>query len=380
MEKIRVAIVHNIIPPYRDKLFRMLSRHPQIDLTVFFCSKTHKMRQWDVLDPSYRSEVLPGITVDLGWFANHFNPSIVGRIARGRYDVVVLGGHTDITMQLALLAGKLSGAPVILWTEGTVSAELGEARFLAPAYRLLFSRINGFIVPGTVSKGYVIHHGGAAERVVIAPNMVDNERFSSLLPSRCRIRQEITQELSLEGKRLILFSGRLVPYKGILDLVKAFAIVKKQVPEAALLIMGNGEQKDEVEQEVRGRGLTDVRLIGWPSQDAMPRYYIASDIFVLPTHMDVWGLAINEAMASALPIITTDRAGAAMDMVKDGVNGSIIPPGDPNHLARAIVSMLQNPELRDMGQRSLQMVSSRFSPESAVEGFITAILQAAEGA
>lgn len=377
--KLRVAIVHNIIPPYRDILFRMLSHHPRIDLTVFFCSDTHKMRQWDVIDPSYCSEVLPGITIDLGWFANHFNPSIVGRIARGRYDVIIVGGHTDATMQLAILAGKLSGTPVVLWTEGTLSAELGAARRLAPVNHYLFKRFDKFVVPGTMAKEYVIRHGALAQDVIVAPNTVDNERFTSMLPSRHFVRQEVEKELKLEGKQLILFSGRLVPYKGIIDLVKAFQKVKEQVPKAALVIMGDGELRDEVEGLIMANALTDVRLIGWPSQDAVPRYYIASDLFVLPTHMDVWGLAINEAMASALPIITTTYAGAARDMILDGVNGAIVPCGDPDQLAESIVRMLRDPRLRDMGEESLRMISSRFAPEHTVEGFVTAILQAVKG-
>lgn len=375
----RVAIVHNIIPPYRVKLFESLSKHPDVELTVYYCSSTHKMRQWEIVEATYDHKVLPGFAVDIGPIANHVNPSIISTIERERFDVVIIGGHTDTTMQLALLACRLTGTPIILWTEGIKEAELSVGRLMRPWSKMLIGRMNAFIVPGNAAKDYVVDLGARPDDVIIAPNMVDNDKFLAAYDSREACCTTVRKELNLEGKKVILFSGRLVAIKGVTELLAAYATVYKKDPDTALVYLGDGELRSQLENRCKELGLPLVRFPGWPSQAEVARYYAAADLFVLPTRMDVWGLAINEAMASGLPVISTTMAGASRDMIVPNDNGFIVPPGDIVALAQCIEKILGDEDLRErMGQRSLELLKRGFSARMSVEGYIRAIERVAK--
>ena len=116
MNKHKVALVHNIVAPYRVPLFEALARHPTIDLQVYYCAKTHKNRRWDVLESNaYSYKVLPGIAIEAASITYHINPSILTQLAANQYDCVILGGSADFTTQFSFFISKALKLPVILW-------------------------------------------------------------------------------------------------------------------------------------------------------------------------------------------------------------------------------------------------------------------------
>jgi glycosyltransferase involved in cell wall biosynthesis len=124
---------------------------------------------------------------------------------------------------------------------------------------------------------------------------------------------------------------------------------------------------------VGGARIERVHFAGHVPIPELPRYYAAADVLVLPSHEEVWGLVLNEAAASGLPLVATTVTGASADLIEEGLNGYTVPPGDPACLADAIGKVLQRPE--EMGSTSWRIVSDRTYSQNA-----SAILEAIDAA
>ncbi len=173
------------------------------------------------------------------------------------------------------------------------------------------------------------------------------------MPSTRQKKEERRRENDINTEKVILCIGQFVPRKGI-DILLMSAIHVKS--NATLIIIG-GEPTDSYLQLVNEHRLNHVRFVDFMDKSDMSAYFSLADIFVLPTREDIWGLVINEAMAEGLPIITTDKCIAGLELVEDNVNGFIIPINEPRLLAEKIDYILTDPKKNEsFGQASLHKV------------------------
>lgn len=120
--------------------------------------------------------------------------------------------------------------------------------------------------------------------------------------------------------------------------------------------------------------IKDVYFKGWVSEEMKYIYYSTSDLFVLPTLDDVWGLVINEAMCCGLPVISTKAAGASWDMIIPEENGYVVEPSNLDQLYLAMKNIMEDKFLRDkMGKKSLEIVKTKFNIANMINGFVSAI-------
>ena len=150
---------------------------------------------------------------------------------------------------------------------------------------------------------------------------------------------------------MILAIGQMIHRKGFDVLLKA---AKDLAPEIGIYFVG-GEAKAEYLQLKEELGLTNVHFLGFQKKERLAKFYKAADLFVLPTREDIWGLVINEAMACGLPVITTDKCVAGLELVKDGKNGYIVPVDDRDALVRRINGLLAE-DYRKMGENALETI------------------------
>ena len=101
----------------------------------------------------------------------------------------------------------------------------------------------------------------------------------------------------------------------------------------------------------------NVHFIGFKNKEELKEYYRVADVFVLPTREDIWGLVINEAMANGLPVITTDKCIAGLELVNNGENGYIVPVEDVSALEKAIKEVFEN-NFKNMGEKSLEIINN----------------------
>ncbi len=180
----------------------------------------------------------------------------------------------------------------------------------------------------------------------------------SLFPEVRPVVSELRYKLHVVGKKVALFTGRIVSEKGVEYLVKAAKKINGEV-----VIAGDGPQRPHLEELIRTMKLTNVQILPFVRkyEEFLDLYYLA-DVFVSPA---VWdeplGLTIIEAMASKTPVIVTRKGGVVM-AVKEGVNGLFVRPRNSNEIANAVNRLFAAPELcRKMGERGRKVVEERFT-------------------
>jgi len=182
----------------------------------------------------------------------------------------------------------------------------------------------------------------------------------------------------LEEKKVILFVGALEPAKQVDRLLHAYKHICRQVPDTALLIVGDGTARIALEQLSTQLGLVNVIFAGRHVADAN-LYYMLGDIFVLP---GLGGLAISQAMAHGLPIVTARADGTEQDLVVTGENGYILSSTNPvEEISCRVIELFRDDSLRRrMGQESARLIAERFNIKSTVSIFYQVIKSVAHRA
>jgi glycosyltransferase involved in cell wall biosynthesis len=184
-----------------------------------------------------------------------------------------------------------------------------------------------------------------------------------------RTRAAVREELGLAADApVVVFVSRLAEGKGHADALRAFASVLSEVPSARLLIVGDGELEASLKDEAERLALGDaVRFLGFRRDIA--ELLAASDFFLHPARQEPFGLVILEAAAHGLPTIAYDDGGPR-EIIRDGVSGRLVPPGDTAGLAQAIVRWIKDPGERErLGAAARADLSSRFAPAVGGERF-----------
>lgn len=198
--------------------------------------------------------------------------------------------------------------------------------------------------------------------VSVIPNGIDLDRFQGLNPGTLREGLKVNSD-----EKLILFVGGLKPIKGIEYLIQAMSSIKQSETKAKLLLVGQGEERERLEQLAKSLGLNDyVRFIGEIPNEEVPEYMAASDVFVLPSLSESFGIVNLEAMASGLPIVAT-RVGGLPEIIKEGNNGFLVEPKNPKEIAEKVLLILKDEELSSRISRSNKEKAKRYSWESIVE-------------
>jgi phosphatidylinositol alpha-mannosyltransferase len=273
----------------------------------------------------------------------HLAPTIKKVIAREKFDLIHL--HEPFMPMLCSAVLRFSDAVNV----GTFHAAEGK-----PGYnwgrpistwmiRRRLHKLHGKIV---VSQAALAYHSlyipGPFE---IIPNGVDIERFSD---------DVAPFEEYLDGKKNILFVSRLEFRKGLNYLLNAFLLVKREMPDVRLIVVGRGTRlRRRYERWVRKVGLEDVVFVGFASYQDLPRYYKTADIFSVPaTGRESQGLILLEAMATGKPVVATSIPGYA-GVVDHGEDGLLVPPRNYQELAQALLTLLNDEELRQqMGAKA----------------------------
>lgn len=184
----------------------------------------------------------------------------------------------------------------------------------------------------------------------IIPNGIDLDLFSP---------NTIPIERFCDGKVNILFVGRLEKRKGAIYLLKAYQTIKAEYPNTRLIIIGPGERlRHKYENFARNNKLKDVEFIGYVPYEQLPRYYKAADIFCSPAvGRESFGIVLLEAMAMGKPVVASDIEGYR-DVLTTNHQGLLVPPKDEQSLARALITLIKEPELRQkMGAAGLDSVA-----------------------
>ena len=388
----RVLIVCTHPVQYSAPLFRMLAQQPDIEIQVAFCSMQGVESK---LDPGFGIEVkwdtnlLDGYPWQLvpnrspipkvGSFLGLFNPGVWRLIARGSFDtVVVYTGYNCATFWIAIAAAKWNRIPVLFGTDAHELAPRDNKQWKLWVKRLLWPRLfrlaDVVIVPSSGSVALMGSLGIPADRIVLSPYCVDNEWW--MAQSAKVDRRAVRARWNVPDDAIVvLFCAKLQPWKRPQDLLRAFAQVAN--PDSYLVLAGEGPLHADLESEAHSLGIAEkARFLGFVNQSGLPEIYTSSDIFVLPSESEPFGVVVNEAMLCKCPVIVSDRVGAGFDLVRDGETGFVFPARDVAALAAVLRRAIGDRQsLREMGEESRRRMAC-WSPADNIAGFKQSIARA----
>lgn len=305
------------------------------------------------------------------------NPAVIKTIRNNDSKIVIVNGWSYFSNLLAIVTAKLSGKKVWLRAENPLNQELHKSRRSLWVKKiilkkLLFPFIHKFLYIGLQSKQFFKCYGVPASQLVYTPYAVDNDWFQQEA-ARLKNKEQVKEQLGLPpGKDIILFTGKYIEKKRPLDLLRAFRLLDS--PSSALVMVGEGVLRNEMEGYIRDNKLQDVFLTGFINQSEIVKYYAAADVFVMCSGVgETWGLSVNEAMNFSLPVVVSTTCGCAADLVSDNCNGFLFGEGDVEGLAGAVKNLLNNVSLRrQMGVASLEIIQD-FSIQNIVQNMKAAL-------
>jgi glycosyltransferase involved in cell wall biosynthesis len=230
------------------------------------------------------------------------------------------------------------------------------------------------LVGGAPHRDYMMALGLGGDSIFTGYDAVDNEHFRRGATAARQRDAELRASLGLP-RRYFLACSRFTPKKNLFRLVNAYARYRRLHSGDAwsLVILGDGEQKQELMRACdQLRVGDDVLLPGAKPYSELPTYYGLAGAFVHASTTEQWGLVVNEAMASGLPVLVSNRCGCAPDLVQEGRNGFSFDPYDVSGLANAMYSMAaERTDREDMGQAS-QAIVAQWSPQNFAENLACA--------
>ena len=289
-------------------------------------------------------------------------------------EVVVVPGWGYRGALMALRWGLLRRIPVICMSEST---QWDEAR--NPLKELIKRRIIGLfssaLVGGSPHRAYMVELGMPTDRIFLGYDAVDNGFFTE----KSEEFEAASLGLGKEKKPFFLASARFIKKKNLPRLIRAFARYRKlstldSQPSTItkpwdLLLLGDGHLRPELEKLRSHLGLEDcVQMPGFKQYEELPGYYAGAGAFIHASTTEQWGLVVNEAMASGLPVLVSNRCGCASDLVREGQNGWTFDPTSEEQMADLMLRISSDEDARErMGARSSEIIAG-WGPDRFASG------------
>lgn len=377
MGNFKVMSITNIISPYRIPLFNAISEMGNFSFKVITLAEREKNRKWEIEKEKIKFDyqILPG----WHWFiwrekqevAIHLNRGVFKVFLEYKPDVVITSGYDSLAYWQAFLYCKIFKKKFILWNETTllsVGSIRGPKGLLK---KIIIKGANKYIVSGIKAKEYIMHLGAKYEDVYISLDTVDVSYFREKV-IKYQNKHDFFTEKEKYPKIIILYIGQLIKRKGISQVLKALNILGD--PDISFMIVGNGPEERNLKIFCKENKLQNVFFEGFQQQEMLPKYYALADIFILPSFEEVWGLVINEALASGLYVLSSKYAGASYDLIKKGWNGEIFDPNKVEEIIELIKRVKENiSEIRQRRNDISQHACRKFSIRKSAQEFIKAI-------
>lgn len=331
----RLAILNNIVPPYRIPIYINLAKAFQT--TVILSGKEDNALKWGGMEkPLVQNGVAvknaSGITYRHKDYTKdgkvfqtrnlHINPGYLPILAQEKPDVVI-SNEMGFRSIMALLYGALFRKPVWIWWGGTKHTEQKRI-FLKHWFRWIFvGLVRRWISYGATSTDYLLQIGVKRERILQIQNCVDENIYAG----------PVEPAYTYQPRPVFLLAGQMIMRKGFDLYLKAAAKIQKEGRRFTTLLVGDGPEKETIWQMAVTLGLQDVHMLPPHSPDKMSSVYRSADVFVFPTLDDIWGLVVNESIWSGVPVLSSIYAGCTSEIVPPE---NRFDPLDPEDFDRAL--------------------------------------------
>lgn len=343
----KVLFITNIPAPYRIDFYNELGKY--VDLTVLFEAKGASDQgirfnwNYDKIK-SFRAIFLSEGDIKerkVDW-------KILKYLGRNKYDEIIVTNYSYFTEMVALLYLKIMCIPYYMETDGGIIRQ--ESKFKKLYKKYLISGAKGYFSPSKESDEYLIYYGAEKNRIHRYPftSIKDGDIIPEVLSNNEK--KEYKKKLGMNESIIILGVGQFIYRKGWDVLLEAANLLPRNIE---FYIVGS-EVTSEYLKKKSEYGLENVHFDGFKTKTELEDYYRAADIFVLPTREDIWGLVVNEAISFGLPVITTDKCNAGLELIKEDKAGVIIESENVLQLKSAIEKLFNENSLEKYGKEALK--------------------------
>lgn len=331
----RILFTTCFLSPYRIEFFNELGKLCDVIVLAEENSErqTHRNEKWF----SKCAENFQLINLELPRKGKRAKGTFIWKYVKKYHpDIVVIGGYSTNTEIMNLLTSKLHKEKIFLNFDGINIENIYKKTLKDFIKKLLIRSADKYLISGDITYKFLEKFGVDRKDIYIYP-------FTSLYASEVMndiLSQDekglLKQTLNMPEDKIIISVGSFIERKGFDILLKAAQLMTGNI---GIYIVGDKPSKEYIKMADKVKGIK-VHFIEFQRKEMLMDYYKASDLFVLPTRYDAWGLVINEAMANGLPIITTDHCVAGLELIENGVNGYIVPINDYIGLRDRIIDIL----------------------------------------
>lgn len=346
-----VLFLTNAPTPYRCAFFSELAKIA--DLTVLYEINHSQEREWKINSQTGYTEItLKNWKRSLN---DAFCPSVT-KYLKKPFDHIIVGGYSTPTGMLAIMWLHSHRKPFILNTDGGQLKP--ESKWMGKLKKFFISKASCWLSTSRQTTEYLLHYGAKEDRIVRYPftSLKAADVYATVAGDE---KQALRNKLNIKEKHMVISVGRFSYLNGYGKGYDALIRAAQQLPEDIGWYIIGGAPTEEFAKMVEDTGLQNIHFVEFMDKEALKEYYRAADIFALMTVGDVWGLVINEAMACGLPVVTTDKCVAGVELIEEDKNGYIVKVGDDKALADRVKKILEAPgKAEEMGRCSLEVIQN----------------------
>jgi glycosyltransferase involved in cell wall biosynthesis len=356
----KVAIVHTdfrIYWPARLHALRELFAEKGIALLVieisgkgspyaFAGASIHENTQWSCLFRNMEMERIDSAEAV---------QAVLEQLDKFRPDIVIAGAIAFPGGAAAARWGVINKTPVVIFDDARLE-DVQRAALVNYVKKSIYSTVSAVLIPAPSHDSTYMYYGFSEDQIYYGLNCIDNRFFLADPASVSGMLQD-----GIRPRQYFLAVGRQISKKHMISLLHAFKHVADHSAMKAWSLVFIGDGPDHGQLMADAGDLMGDRVIFLPfmAQTALRRYFTDAGALVLPSLGETWGLVVNEAMASGLPVLVSDKCGCATTLVEDGVNGFVFNPEEQSAIENVLVTFAKlSPEKRsEMGDASSKIIS-----------------------
>ena len=319
--------------PYKIALFSCLAKH--IDLTVFIERDQEGERSDAFYDEVAKdAKIIVGHPLKLGAFNSYSREPVNYLKAHPNFDLIIINGWSTFTEQKTIDYCKKKHIPYVFVINGGIIKEK-EGRFPYALKKKYISGATHYLCPDERSKQYLIHYGADESKIALYPYGSFWKKERLLEPISKSAKDKLRAKFNLEGKRNYVSTGFFIKRKNFESLLELWRYMG---PEDHLYLVGEGSLRSSYARFIEENKLTRVHLLPYMKHAELFQFYHACDAFLFPTHEDIYGHVVPEALSQGLPVFSSPNANASWHFIKNGENGAIVDFSNP----QSVVETLRN--------------------------------------
>lgn len=351
----KILVSTSLLSPYRVDWLNELGKYEEVTILYLEKENNERNKEWLEKRPeNCKYKLMKGVSLPL---IGKISLDVLRELKRKKYDIIILDGYGYATQLINIFILNKKKEMYFVNVDGVVPKR-NEKQIVRLLKKAFLSKVPYFLCGSYETGNILVGYGANLKRIIHHPftSLYERDIYKDIISFSDKI--SLRKKLEIKEKYMVISVGRfsyLNGYgKGYDVLLNAAERLKKL--DIGWYIIG-GEPTDEFAKMKKEMKLENVHFVDFKKKEELKEYYRASDIFTLMTVGDVWGLVINESMACGLPVITTDKCVAGVELVENEVNGYIIPVGDVQSLVNSVSKILETEGMVEkMGRHSLKKI------------------------